>query len=105
MLYVVTYGCGCGENEEIVKAKSLKDAEDYAYQSAIENYESYEGFHGIMDIDDICEEYGIKDRNSDEAWNAYQEERESQLDYAAIEFDETIEEHKDLLEYITIYEI
>lgn len=105
MKFIIHYGCGCGENEEIVEANSLKDAEKYAYECAIVDYESYEGLHGIMDIDDICEEYGIEDRNSDEALNAYQEERESQLDYAAIEFDETIEEHKDLLEYVTIYEI
>ena len=105
MKFIIHYGCGCGDNEEIVEAKSLKDAEDYAYQSAIVDYESYEGLHGIMDIDDVCEDRDIEDRDSEEAWDAYQEERESQLNYEAIEFDETNEEHKDLLEYATVYEI
>ena len=76
MKFIIRYGCGCGENEEVVEANSLKDAEDYAYQAAIVDYESYEGFHGIMNIDDICEEYGIEDRDSEEAWDAYREERE-----------------------------
>ena len=58
-----------------------------------------------MNIDDVCEEYGIEDRDSDEAWVAYSEERENQLSYQAIEFDETNEEHRDLLEYSTVYEI
>lgn len=105
MKFIINYGCGCGENEEIVEAKSLKYAEAYAYEKAIEDYKSFEGLHGIMDIDDVCEEYGIEDRDSEEAWNAYREERESQLNYEAIELDETNEEHRDLLEYATVYEI
>ena len=105
MKFVINYSCGCGDNEEVIEANSLKDAEDYAYQAAIVDYESYGGLHGIMNIDDVCEEYGIEDRDSEEAWDAYREERESQLSYEAIELDENNEEHQDLLEGATVYKI
>ena len=105
MKFVINYGCGCGNNEEVIEAKDLEAAEKYAYECAVEDYESYEGLHGVMSLDDVCEEYGIEDRDSDEAWDAYREERESQLSYEAIELDETNEEHRDLLDGATVYEI
>lgn len=105
MKFIINYGCGCGENEEIVEAKSLGDAEKYAYECAVVDYESYEGLHGVMSLDDVCEDQNIEDRDSEEAWVAYVEERENSINYGAIEFDETNEEHRDLLEYATVYEI
>ncbi len=36
--------------------KNKEDAEQDAYQYAIEEYESYAGLHGIRSLDDIAEE-------------------------------------------------
>lgn len=105
MKFVINYGCGCGDNEEVIEAKDLKAAEHYAYDCAVNDYESYEGLHGVMDIDDVCAEYNIEDRNSSEAWDAYIEERENNINYEAIEFDSDNEEHRDLLEYSGCHKI
>lgn len=92
--YKIGYGCGCGDNEDYITAKDQKEADDVAYEYAIEDYESYEGLHGIRDMSDIAEEdYGISLDEADEAtYNAieqdYNDERESQLDYWAEEITE-----------------
>ena len=58
---------------------------DYAYQMAIEEYESYEGYHGIMSWYDIAREENL-DVNEDieEIDSIYNEEREQWLEYDAI---------------------
>lgn len=98
MKYVINYGCGCGDNEMIVEAKSEQDALNYAYQLAIDEYDSYAGLHGIPDVEDVCEDWGIEDSGSDEAWEKYCEEREGWLDYRVTIFDENNSWHQDLLE-------
>ena len=65
---------------------SDKDVAMYVVRNmAIEDYESFEGYHGIPDIGDIFdnwEDYGFDEYPSqDAAWECYQEERESWLDY------------------------
>ena len=77
----------------------------YAYEKAIEEYQSYEGLHGIMDIEEVCEEFGIEDINSEEAEIAYQEERESWLSYSAEEYDEENDEHVSALEEFGVWEV
>ena len=98
MKYVITYGCGCGDEKMVINAKNLDEATSYAYNQAIENYETYEGYHGIPDIEEVCEDQGIEDTASEEAEIAYREERESWLQYSVEEFDENDEEHLDLAE-------
>lgn len=95
-LYVIMYGCGCGEEEEIIEAENFDRAMDMAYEAAVENYESYEGLHGIMDREDVAEEFGLEDE--DEIDVAYMEERESCLDYNAEELDLTNEVHREMYE-------
>lgn len=69
-------------------------AEEEAYQTAIEVYESYEGLHGIKSWsdcrEDIAEEYDIQvEEVSEDAVDVwYQEEREDWLDYYAVPTDE-----------------
>ena len=89
----ITYGCGCGENEEYMEFNSQQEANEYAYQSALDDYESYEGLHGIRSMRDIAEE--DFEVNLDELdYNlgtyidietTYTEERESQISYGAEE--------------------
>ena len=106
MKFYVEYGCGCGsDNYMIVEAKDLAAADKFAYNQAIEEYESYEGYHGILDKEQVCEEFGIEDINSEEAEIAYQEERESWLSYSAEEYDEENDEHVSALEEFGVWEI
>ena len=94
--FKIGYGCGCGDNEDYIIAKNQKEADDIAYEAAIEDYESYEGLHGIRGMAEIAEEdfdieldeldYNTGDYIAIEG--AYLEERESQLDYWAEEITE-----------------
>ena len=95
-LYVIMYGCGCGEEEEIVEAENFDRAMDMAYEAAVENYESYEGLHGIMNREDVAEEFGLEDE--DEIDEAYIEERENTISYSAEELDLENDEHAYLYE-------
>ena len=106
MKFYIEYGCGCdGDNYMVIEAKDLAAADKFAYNQAIEEYESYEGYHGILDKEQVCEEYGIEDINSEEAEIAYQEERESWLSYSAEEYDEENDEHVSALEEFGVWEI
>ena len=105
MKFYVEYGCGCGDNYMVIEAKDLAAAENYAYEKAIEEYESYEGLHGILNKEEVCEEWGIEDVDSDEAEVAYREEREGQLNYLAEEYDEENDEHISALEEFGVWEI
>lgn len=61
--------------------KSLDDAYEYAYDCAVEIYESYVGYHGLRTVEDIMEEEEV---NESEAIEIYQEEMEGWIDYYAI---------------------
>jgi hypothetical protein len=92
----INYGCGCGDNEEYLEFNSQNEANEYAYQSALEDYESYEGLHGIRSMSEIAEEdFGVEldelDYNTAEYIDietTYTEERESQISYSAEEISE-----------------
>lgn len=78
--------------------KSLVDAENEAYQLAVEEYESYSGCHGLLSWGDVADENGL-DYNEDSAEidELYIEEMESWLDYYAVLADEdedTLEEDR-----------
>ena len=91
MRYYITYSCGCGDNAEVIEAETLREAEDYACERAIEEYQSYEGLHGIRDWDEIRDECD----SDDEADDIYHGEVESSIDYGAEPYDETNEDHVD----------
>ena len=104
MLFYISYSCGCGNNEEIISANNYNKAEKYAYNCAIEEYESYEGLHGIRSFSDILEdEFGIiagEDENAEdyycEAEEIYNEEVENTISYSVEPYNE--KEHSWLLE-------
>lgn len=70
------------------------EAEDLAYQQAVEEYESFEGLHGIRDreeiAEDYCEENNIAREDIDEGIidDIYYEEVESWIAYYAIPTEE-----------------
>lgn len=72
---------------------TLETASKVAFESAIEEYESYEGYHGLRDIGDIMEEEGVDEQ---EAYDIYNEERESWIDYYAIPTEEDTELYEEI---------
>ena len=65
--------------------KSLSEAEDFAYDLAVEEYQSYEGYHGILSWYDVAEENGLDEiSDSVEIDNLYNEEMQDWMDYYAI---------------------
>ena len=89
----ITYGCGCGENEEYMEFNSQQEADEAAYQLAIDDYESFEGLHGIRSMREIAEEdfeVDLDELDFDTAMyidieTTYMDERESQISYGAEE--------------------
>lgn len=89
----ITYGCGCGENEEYMEFNSQQEADEAAYQLAIDDYESFEGLHGIRSMREIAEEdfeVDLDELDFDTAMyidieTTYLDERESQISYGAEE--------------------
>lgn len=82
--FKITYGCGCGDNEDYITVKSEKEAYDITWEYARDDYESYEGLHGIRGMHEIAEEdYGISldDATYDAIKQDYTDERELQLNY------------------------
>jgi hypothetical protein len=72
-----------------------EQAEQEAYQLAIDDFETYEGLHGTRTTEDIMEEDEIDDY--DEAYEIYNEERESWLNYWVEEYEP--EKHDDELDW------
>lgn len=91
--YKITYGCGCGDNEDYMIFNSEEEAISYAYEQAIEDYESFEGLHGIRSMREIAEEdfeVDLDELDFDTAMyidieTTYLDERESQISYGAEE--------------------
>ena len=92
-LYIIGYGLSGGfggaQNFEVVEAQSLKDAENQAYELAIEEFEQYSGTNGLRDISEIMEEDEV---DEDDAEIIYNEEREDWLDYIAKPYSKEYEE-------------
>lgn len=67
------------------------EATQYAFELAVEEYESYEGHYGIKSWYDIAEEVELNPDdpdNEEEIDDLYNEERESWIEYYAILFEE-----------------
>jgi hypothetical protein len=80
----ISGGCfNINEDEDYIEVKDYDAAMDEAYQMACESYDSYAGLHGIMSEDDYIEEGEAE--TFDEAWELYREDRESQIEYEAVE--------------------
>lgn len=58
--------------------ESEEKASEYAWEMAIESYESYEGLHGLRTTEEIKVDEEVE---FEEALEMYEEERESWLDY------------------------
>lgn len=69
-----------------IEAKSKEEAEDIAYQEAVEEYEEYEGYHGLKTWAECAEELGVdvENEDSDDVNDLYNEEIESWIEYYAI---------------------
>jgi hypothetical protein len=68
---------------EYIGCNSLKDAENWVYEAACDEYDSYAGMNGVLSYMDIVEEN--EDLNDEETWDIYCEEREGWLEYVAEE--------------------
>jgi len=88
MAWYIKYGMGGGYggeanvNWEEVDVDTLAEAEDWAFESACEDFASY----GEFDYEAFNEEY--PDANYEDEWEAYCQERESWIFYLAEEFEE-----------------
>lgn len=105
MLYIAKYGCVANNVEQVIEAKTLREAESWVYNAAVEEYDSYAGLHGIPSLEEVCEEQGIEDTDSAEAEEAYCQERESWLDYSIEVFDPENEEHQDIKDFNGVVEV
>ena len=102
--YKINYSCGCGDNEEYLEFENEKSAWNYAYEKAIEDYESFEGLHGIRSMSEIASEdfeIELDELDYDTAMyidieTTYFEERENQINYSAEEISE--EDFKEAIE-------
>lgn len=85
MTFAIKYGLsggfgGCDRMApEILDFDSLDAAERYAWEQAVQEYESYGGMHGLTTQEEVMEEQGITD--DDEGYQAYLEAMGSWLDY------------------------
>lgn len=94
--FKISYGCGCGNNEDYITARDQKEADAIAYEWAIEDYERYEGLHGIRGMHEIAlDDYDVEldelDYNLGDyiaIEQDYLDEREGCLDYWAEEITE-----------------
>lgn len=62
----------------------IEEASVASWEYACEIYENYAELHGLRDISDIMEEENCSE---DEAWEYYQEDRESWIEYYVKETD------------------
>ena len=97
--YIVQAGCSINAEYYPVMGK-LKEVENWAWLTAVEEFDSYAGLHGLMDFNDFCNDMGYDiDFDEDKAQEDFCEYRENELIYSVKPFDETNEEHLDCLEW------
>lgn len=87
-------GFGGAHYDRTVEAENIDEAYKFAYELAVEEYQSYEGCHGIMSWDDcyedaiesdfIDEKTMAEDEITDYVNDMYQEEIEGWIEYYAI---------------------
>ena len=70
------------DDPTIEEFESKDDADTYVYEQACQEYEDYVGMYGLRDIDEIMEEDGV---DREEAEQIYNDERESWIEYEAME--------------------
>jgi hypothetical protein len=85
MKFKIWFGLGGGfggakqsMDPDILEFDTEEDAQSYAYDMAIQDYEMYEGCDGLRTVGQIMEEDEV---DEGEASELYIEERESWLDY------------------------
>lgn len=59
--YLITWNAGCGENWEVVEAKSDAEAQSMAYESWREEAESNSDYDARVLTQDLAEDYGVED--------------------------------------------
>ena len=97
--YIVHAGCSINA-EYFPVIGELKEVENWAWLTAVEEFDSYAGLHGLMDFNDFCNDMGYDiDFDEDKAQEDFCEYRENELIYSVKPFDETNEEHLDYLEW------
>ena len=80
--YTGTSNCGVRFCDwEVIEAKDLEAAEQWAHEAAIDDYDQYEGSQGYDNADTFLEN-GEAD-NEEEAEQMYHDARESWLAYVA----------------------
>ena len=85
-LYVgLSGGFGGAKFQGTYEYNTLKEAEEDAYQLAVEEYQSYEGYHGIMSWEDckqdLIDTYGEDEIDEEDIDLHYTEEVEGWLSY------------------------
>jgi hypothetical protein len=86
--FKVTYGVGGGYNDirtEVLEFDTFEEAEQYAYESSVEVYESY----GIFEEDEECTE--DEESTEDDYETMHQESIERWVSYSAVEVPESNE--------------
>ena len=96
MLFYIEYGCSKGHEALIVSAEDNLQAELFAEQCAIEEFESYDN-SDLISRD--------KYDNDDEYWDVYEDTLANDIHYLVADYDEKNELHKDCFEEFGIYEI
>lgn len=72
-----------------IECETIQEAEKYAYDLAVDVYESYAGYHGLLTWDEVAEENDL-DINIDieEINDLYNEELDTWCEFYAVPFDE-----------------
>lgn len=97
--YIVHAGCSINA-EYFPVIGERKEVENWAWLTAVEEFDSYAGLHGLLDFNEYCNEEGYDiDFDEDNAWEDFCNYREGELIYSVKPFDETNEEHLDCLEW------
>ena len=80
-------GFGGAQYIDTLEFENEEQAAHYAWELAIEEYESYDGLHGLTSVADIYEnpeDYGLdEDFTEDDVIDVYRDERESWIEYWA----------------------
>ena len=92
--FIITYGLSGGfggaDNCKIIDEDTLDKASSYAYEEACGVYEDYSGHYGLRTLSEVLEELQEEypEATEEDAFEIYNEERESWLDYSAEEYTE-----------------
>ena len=85
-------GFGGAKDYGVYEFKNAEEAERYAYEMAVQEYQSYEGYHGIISWGEIAEnpeEFGLEEGYTEDDINEiYNEEIDGWISYYAEEVSE-----------------